>query len=257
MANNNLRNANNPTYNGALHAFGMGGYAAVSFQIVGTISAGSYTPQVSDDGATWISVSCYTSDNALVSTVTAAGMYRVDVNGYQVFRLLPSGDFSGNCAVSSFAAAQPLAPYGAAGGGGVPVPTPSSLGPIPYDFKYTFSHTNFQAAAFSAQANILTLPVRGKISGVLICPTVAFIGSGPFTSYMLGIGIASTPDLYLPYSDATTISGSPFFGDMGLSVPSMSATTVIQIGALATGALLNTSTAGSVDVYLTLSKLPA
>jgi hypothetical protein len=100
------------------------------------------------------------------------------------------------------------------------------------------------------------LPARAQISGVLIRPTIAFVGSGPFTSYQIGVGIVSDIEKYLSYADVSSIAGDPFFGDSGVSVPSMTATTAVQIGAISTGANLNTSTAGSVDVFLTLSRLP-
>lgn len=141
-------------------------------------------------------------------------------------------------------------------GGGIPVPTPSSLGPFPYTFKYTFTHTQFQTAALSNQLAILTLPARAQICGILMRPTSAFVGSGPFLSYQIGVGIVGTPDLYLSYFDVTTIAGNPYSEDQGEIVPSMSATTALKIGALATGANLSTSTAGSVDLYLTLMLLP-
>jgi len=141
-------------------------------------------------------------------------------------------------------------------GGGIPVPTPSSLGPFPYSFKYTFTHTQFQIAALSNQLAILTLPAKAQICGLLLRPTIAFVGSDPFLSYQIGIGIVGTPDLYLSYFDMTTIAGNPYAEDQGQVVPSMTATTALKISALATGANLSTSTAGSVDLDITLMLLP-
>jgi hypothetical protein len=85
----NIQIPGSPFAGGSAVQFSVG-TPTLSFQIVGALSSGSYQGQISNDGSTWVNVGVYTSDNALVSTVTAAGMYRVDVNGYQNFRLAPS-----------------------------------------------------------------------------------------------------------------------------------------------------------------------
>ena len=88
------------------------GFPTISFQIVGTFTSGSYTPQVSNDGETWISMSAISIANALVSSVTLVGMYRADVNGYQCFRLSPTS-VVGTLAIYIVGSAVPLTYQGA------------------------------------------------------------------------------------------------------------------------------------------------
>ena len=103
----NLANQNNPTLNGLVHTFGLSGYPTVTFQIEGTFSAGNYTPQVSNDATVWGNIPAVKSDGTSSATVNAAGLYRCDVNGYQLWRLNPSSDIAAVCSVISIAS--PLA----------------------------------------------------------------------------------------------------------------------------------------------------
>lgn len=65
----------------------VGGFAAASFQITGTFTSGAFTPQVSNDGSTWVATVAYAADGTKKTTLTAVGMYRVDVNGFKMVRL--------------------------------------------------------------------------------------------------------------------------------------------------------------------------
>ncbi len=104
----NYSNPNNPAYDGLIHTFGVSGYPTVSFKIVGTITTGNYTPQVSDDGDAWYPITAQAADGTVLNTVNAAGLYRCDVNGYQVWRLNPSAGIVANCSVSSVASPMAL-----------------------------------------------------------------------------------------------------------------------------------------------------
>lgn len=104
----NYSNPNNPTYDGKVHTFGVSSYPMVSFQVVGTITSGNYTPQVSDDGDAWFPITATAADGTVLSTINAAGLYRCDVNGYQVWRLSPSSGIVANCFVKS--TASPMSP---------------------------------------------------------------------------------------------------------------------------------------------------
>lgn len=63
------------------------GFATASFQITGTFTSGAFTPQVSNDGVNFVSVAAYAADGTKKTTITADGMYRVDVNGYRIVQL--------------------------------------------------------------------------------------------------------------------------------------------------------------------------
>jgi hypothetical protein len=141
--------------------------------------------------------------------------------------------------------------------GAIPVPTPVIPQSFPYTFKYTFSHTDFQTAGLASAVVLFKTSPLGRIHSVDLRPTVAFTGSGAFTSYQIAIGVATDTERLIAGFDVTTISGDPFTGTSGLWVPSMTETTTIIVTATAAGALLNTSTAGSVDIWITISQLPA
>lgn len=86
--------------------FGIAGWPTVAIQVVGSVT-GTYTPQATLDGITWVNVPVITTAYTRAATITAAGLYRADVNGYQVFRLSTS-DASGAHQVYMFAAMEPV-----------------------------------------------------------------------------------------------------------------------------------------------------
>ncbi len=89
-------------------SFGISGLPTVSVNVVGTISAGSYTPQISNDDQNWYDVTVYNPAGDAVTSVTVSGTYRTDVNGYELFRLHPSSDFAGSPAVQYFGYPTPM-----------------------------------------------------------------------------------------------------------------------------------------------------
>lgn len=95
-------------YGASDFAFGMSGQPTVSVNVQGTISAGHYTPQISDDGTSWYDISVYNPAGSEVVTITVAGVYRTDVNGYQMFRLHPSVDFAGTPQLQYFSYPTPM-----------------------------------------------------------------------------------------------------------------------------------------------------
>lgn len=80
---------NSPFNGGATITVGMD-MPTLTFQIVGTFTSGSYQAAASIDGTTFANISVYKSDNTLGSTVTTVGLFKVDMNGYKVFRLTPT-----------------------------------------------------------------------------------------------------------------------------------------------------------------------
>lgn len=97
---------NSPFAANTLITIGMGTPTLV-LQVVGTLSSGSYQAAVSLDGQTFVDISVYKSDNTLAATITAVGIYKVDMNGYQVFRLTPSSA-AGTHVIYATATSQPL-----------------------------------------------------------------------------------------------------------------------------------------------------
>lgn len=101
----NLKNPNNDTPNQTV--FGVSGWPTVSIQVIGTFTSGTYEPQVSNDGETWAAIPVVAADYSRASTIGATGMYRVDVNGFQVFRLAPT-DVVGTLRILMYASMEPL-----------------------------------------------------------------------------------------------------------------------------------------------------
>jgi hypothetical protein len=90
-------------------AIGMAGQPTVSINVLGNITTGSLTPQVSDDDVNWFDVVILAADGSDISSVLVPGLYRGDVNGFQNFRLQPTSDFVGAyCTVQYFAYPTPL-----------------------------------------------------------------------------------------------------------------------------------------------------
>jgi len=102
------QNPLNPTYDGAAHYFGPSGYPTISVDVQGTISAGGYTPSVSNDGNSWYPVNAQAADGTPTPTISEPGLYLIDFNGFQLFKLVATGDFSGTTSVSSFASSKVL-----------------------------------------------------------------------------------------------------------------------------------------------------
>lgn len=98
-----------PTIGAELHQWGQPGFPTVGFQVVGTISAGHYTPQATIDGQNWVDIPAISIDGTSLTEITVAGIYRCDVNGMQGWKLTASGDFSGAAVqVTSTASEEPL-----------------------------------------------------------------------------------------------------------------------------------------------------
>lgn len=106
----------NPIAGGDTPVFGLGGYPTVSIQVIGTLSSGSYTPQVSNDGGqTWGDIQVVSAGGTAASTIDAVGLYRIDANGFQALRLNPSSPV-GDHSLLMFATEEPFSRPGTGGG---------------------------------------------------------------------------------------------------------------------------------------------
>lgn len=124
-------------------------------------------------------------------------------------------------------------------------------------YKYSFTHTQFQAAALANNIQAFSLQPKQVLHGMILRPTIQFAGAG-ITDYKISVGIALDLERYVLLFDVDTApaasndaEGGPLF-----EMLSFTGAVSIRIAALAAGANLNQSTAGAVDLYVYLSVLP-
>lgn len=126
----------------------------------------------------------------------------------------------------------------------------------PQWIKITKSYSDFSTAGLTNDISIYTLPIKGYIHDVKIVPTTAFSG-GLISAYTVSVGTSGSLAKY-------AIAANTFTGNTTLAavhapiagLESTSGTTDIRAQAVAITGLLNTATAGSVDIYLLVSTLP-
>lgn len=125
---------------------------------------------------------------------------------------------------------------------------------IPQWVKVTLSHTLFQTAAASNAITLFTLPGGGIIHGVKIKASTAFAGTG-ITALTLAVGTAGNATKYAPAFDVVpSVSDTNFqFSDLPGAETHATAGKPVLITATATGANLDATTAGSVDVWVLYS----
>lgn len=110
-------NSGTPVSGGSTPVFGISGYPTVSIQLVGSMAAGEYTPQVSNDGGqTWADIQVVSSSGTAASTIDGVGAYRVDANGFSSFRLLPDENVTADHVIYMFASEEPFSRPGTGGG---------------------------------------------------------------------------------------------------------------------------------------------
>lgn len=128
-----------------------------------------------------------------------------------------------------------------------------ALTPDPTWIKFTVTHTQLQAAATSNNILLFTLPAGGVLGGVKTKHSVAFAG-GSIASYTISVGLVGNLQKYSPAFDVFQAVGNTLMQMSNvLASENQAATVAIQIAAVATGANLSASTAGSVDIWLLLS----
>lgn len=85
--------------------------ATLSIQVIGTLSAGAYTLEVSNDGQTWVGVPVFSTEFANLPTISETGIYRADINAYQAIRLSSSGSVAGGHQIFVWGSGTPLGYY--------------------------------------------------------------------------------------------------------------------------------------------------
>lgn len=145
---------------------------------------------------------------------------------------------------------------GVSSGGG----TPTNPTTVPTWMKFSFTHTDFQAASLSNNIEIYSAPARVNILGCILKHSTQFAGTG-ITDYKLSVGLTGDLARYLSLFDVDTAPADTkptgyaegYVGDqLGFG-----AVTSIRIAATAAGANLDQSTAGAGNLWLLVSRLEA
>ena len=121
-------------------------------------------------------------------------------------------------------------------------------------FKFTKTFTTLSAAATTNDIELFSLPAGGVVHAVKIKHSAAFTG-GAISAYTVSVGIAGN---LVKYSAAQNVFQAPgntvFLLTATTGTENHGAATSIRLAATSTGANLNAATAGSVDVWVLLSK---
>lgn len=122
--------------------------------------------------------------------------------------------------------------------------------------KYTFTHTAFQTAATTNTITLFSLPAKNMIHQVIIKHSTAFAGTS-ITAYTINVGDAGNSTRFAqPFNVLQVVGDTARSITQVDDIESFVGDTPIQITATSTGANLNASTAGSVDVWVLASILP-
>ena len=121
---------------------------------------------------------------------------------------------------------------------------------VPRWVKTTLSHTAFQVASTTAQANLYSLPAGWSVLACKIKHSAAFAG-GVISAYTVSVGTAGTPAKYGTAFNVFQAPGATVQQiEHNIGVESHAAATQLIAQAVSTGANTNASTAGSVDIWL-------
>lgn len=121
--------------------------------------------------------------------------------------------------------------------------------------KYTLSHADFQTAATSNNIALFTLTTKGVLHQIVVKHATAFAGTG-ITAYTVSVGIIGELQKYVaPFNVFQSVSNTARSITQIEDVPSFTGSTNITINAISTGANLDQSTAGSVEVWTLVSYL--
>lgn len=132
----------------------------------------------------------------------------------------------------------------------------TTLSPYPKWYKYTVLHSALQAASLTNDINLFLLPAKAIISQIAVKHDVQFAGTG-ITKYELSIGVAGNLQKYTDKLDVSTaVAADNGWTFIGGSFESFTGATSIRLSATSTGANLDQSTAGSVEIYVLYTTLP-
>lgn len=122
--------------------------------------------------------------------------------------------------------------------------------------KVTKTFTDFATAGLTNDISIFTLPANWYIHDVKIIPTTAMSG-GLLGTYTVSVGVAGNLVKYAVANNVFTGNTTLGLVHTPLSgLESTSGNTDIRAQAVSTVANLNAATAGAVDFYLFMTRIP-
>lgn len=131
---------------------------------------------------------------------------------------------------------------------------PTKADAHPKWFKFTKTFTDLAFAGTSNDIELFSLPAGAVIHAVKQKHSAAFTG-GAIATYTTSVGIVGTLAKYAAAFNVFQAPGNTVFQVTGtIGSENHGAVTSIRIAAVSSGANLNAATAGSVDVWVQISK---
>jgi hypothetical protein len=125
---------------------------------------------------------------------------------------------------------------------------------VPMWRKYTVGYADLSAAATTNNGTLFSLGAGEIIHATQIKHSAAFVGAS-VTALTISVGIAGTLAKYAAaYDVVPAVSATAFQLSTTVGKESHTAATAIKWAAVATGANLSVLTAGSVDIWVFVSK---
>lgn len=130
----------------------------------------------------------------------------------------------------------------------------SATSQLPSIQKYTFSFSDFQTAAASAAPQLFSNPTSGVFTHIWAKHSTAFSGGG-ISGLKVKIGDSNDDDKYMSEFDVTQAVTATAARQVQVMDVSFNTATSILITASATGADLDSLTAGDLDVWIMRGQL--
>lgn len=191
-------------------------------------------------------------------TGTAGGYVETKPAGDYVHQVVGTVeiDHATNGSIHFYPGARKIEQVSAAMLGGTTV---TYAGSVPKWYKLTVSESAFTAGAASESVTLFSLPARGVIHGFYMKHSTAFSGGG-IADYTLEIGISGDTvkymtafDVFQAVADTAAARSGPA---TALELEAHTAATNILLTARCASGNVSAATAGSVDIWVLVSKLP-
>lgn len=123
-------------------------------------------------------------------------------------------------------------------------------------YLFTKEYAHFSADNTTNSIALFTLPAGGCIQAVVIHHTTAFSG-GSISAYIISVGIAGEVNRYASAFDVfSTTAPANLQNSSGFSFENLSEDTDVIATATSTGGNLSVAVAGSVNIYILMSRTP-
>lgn len=121
---------------------------------------------------------------------------------------------------------------------------------VPRWEKFTIDHDDLQTSATTNDIEVLSLQAGGIIHGIKLKTSTAFAGTG-ISGYSITIGITGSLTKYASsYDCLAAVSNTNLQISSTVGAENHGSATSIRIAATSSGANLDQSTAGSIDVWV-------